>query len=110
MAIILLANRLRFRWCQSAFVPAMCLALLLCFSTLVPAQTAATGALKGVITDPSGGLVPGVTIRVTSNATGVASTATTQNNGSYLVPLLPPGEYRVETSAKSFKSARFDRI
>jgi Carboxypeptidase regulatory-like domain len=110
MATIRLMHRVCFRCCQSAFVPAVCFALLLSFSSDLSAQTAATGALKGVITDPSGGLVPGVKIRVTSNATGVASTALTQSNGSYLVPLLPPGEYSVESSAKGFKSARFDHV
>lgn len=105
-----LANRRRLGCSQSALVRMLCFTLLLCFGTLLPAQTADTGALKGVITDPSGSLLPGVTIRVTSDATGVASTAVTQSNGSYLVPLLSPGEYRVETSAKGFKSTRFDRV
>ncbi len=53
------------------------------------AQTALTGALKGTVTDPSGRVVPGVTIKVTSMTTGQTRTATTQNNGSYLVPPSP---------------------
>src|SRR3981081_932720 len=80
------------------------------FSGGVFAQTAATGALKGTITDPSGSVVPGVTIKVTSNETAQTRTAITQSNGSYLVPLLPLGEYRLETSAKGFKSVTFQNI
>ena len=71
------------------------------------AQTAATGALKGTVTDPSGRVVPGVTIKVTSMTTGQTRTAITQNNGSYLVPLLSLDDYRLETSAKGFKSVAF---
>ena len=104
------ANRLRLRCSQPAFIRVMCFALLLCLGRLLPGQTADTGALKGVISDPSGSMVPGVTVRVTNNGTGVASTVITQGNGSYLIPLLPPGDYRVETSATGFKSARFDRV
>ena len=78
--------------------------LLLWSDKSLVAQTASTGALKGVITDPSASVVPGVSVKVISHTTGQARTATTQGNGSYLVPLLPPGDYRVEASAKGFKS------
>src|SRR5947209_20047874 len=84
--------------------------LLFGFSGVLFAQTAATGALKGTVTDTSGSVVPGVTVKVTSNETGQTRTAVTQNNGTYLVPLLPLGEYRLETSAKGFKSEAFEHI
>lgn len=81
-----------------------CSAFLLCFGSLLSAQTAATGALKGVVTDPSGSVIPGVQVTVTSTATGQKRSVTTQSNGGYVVPLLPPGEYSVDASAKGFKS------
>jgi hypothetical protein len=84
--------------------------LLFGCSGVLFAQTAATGALKGTVTDPSGSVVPGVTVKVTSNETGQTRTAVTQNNGTYLVPLLPLGAYRLETSAKGFKSEAFEHI
>src|SRR6266566_2095707 len=74
------------------------------------AQTALTGALKGTVTDPSGRVVPGVTIKVASMTTGQTRTAITQNNGSYLVPLLSLDNYRLETSARGFKSVAFQNI
>src|SRR6266404_988532 len=80
------------------------------FTGALFAQTAATGALKGTVTDPSGSVVPGVTMKVTSNETGQTRTAITQSNGTYLVPLLPLGEYRLETSAKGFKTVTFQNI
>src|SRR6266566_3529752 len=84
--------------------------LLFGFTGALFAQTAATGALKGTVTDPSGSVVPGVTMKVTSDETGQTRTAITQSNGTYLVPLLPLGEYRLETSAKGFKTVTFQNI
>src|SRR5260370_18223205 len=84
--------------------------LLFGFTGDMVGETGATGALKGTVTDPSGSVVPGVTMKVTSNETGQTRTAITQSNGTYLVPLLPLGEYRLETSAKGFKTVTFQNI
>src|SRR5216684_287610 len=84
--------------------------LLLWSGKLLVAQTAATGALKGVITDPSASVIPGASVKVISYATGQTRTVITQNNGSYLGPYLEPGNYRVEVSANGFKSLAIDEI
>ena len=78
--------------------------LLLSFPALIWAQTASTGALTGAIIDNSGSVMAGVKVTVTNNATGEARTVTSQANGSYLVPLLLPGTYRVEFSKTGFKA------
>jgi Carboxypeptidase regulatory-like domain len=88
---------------QLSTIMGCCTALLL-LAQMLTAQTAATGALKGIITDPSGGVVPGVPVKITSHATGETRTAISQSNGSYLVSLLSPGDYSVDASAKGFKS------
>ncbi len=67
------------------------------------AQTAATGALGGTVTDSAGAVVPGVEIKVTSETTGETRTVTSRADGTYVVPLLPPGSYRVEAEGKGFK-------
>src|SRR3979411_288861 len=74
------------------------------------AQTAATGALRGSVSDPSGGVLPGVSIKVTSTTTEETRTAITQGNGAYLIPLLSPGAYRVEASSNNFKTAVFEDV
>lgn len=79
--------------------------LLLSLPPLVWAQTASTGALTGSVTDISGALIAGVEITATNEATGEARTAVSRENGSYLIPLLPPGSYRVEFSKVGFKTA-----
>ncbi|HEV2232120.1 MAG TPA: carboxypeptidase regulatory-like domain-containing protein, partial [Terriglobia bacterium] len=70
----------------------------------VLAQTAATGALTGTVTDPSGGVVPGATVHVVNVATSDSHTFVSQSNGSYLAPFLAPGAYRVEVSKNGFKT------
>src|SRR5215831_7962929 len=106
----IVAEPLRFHPGQLSLLPGTCLLLVLCLARWVPAQTAATGALKGTITDPSGSVVPGVSIKITSSATGQTRTAIAQSNGSYLIPLLPPGEYKLDVSAKGFKSVSIQSI
>ena len=74
------------------------------------AQTAQTGALNGLATDPSGSVLPQVKVTVTSTETGQIRTTTTQGNGKYVVPLLPPGVYKVEATREGFKTATFEGV
>src|SRR5215467_12200464 len=62
------------------------------------AQTAATGAIAGVITDPSGASVANANVKITSEETGDTRSAMTGANGSFVVSLLPPGQYTVRAS------------
>lgn len=74
------------------------------------AQTASTGSITGTVTDASGGVIPGVRIRVISEATGEIREATVQAQGTYMVPLLPPGTYRVEATKSGFAAANENGI
>ena len=66
-------------------------------------QTAGTGAIAGIITDPNGEVVAGATISAIDVATGEKRTTVSSGTGSYLVPLLLPANYRVEASKSGFK-------
>jgi len=95
------------------FQACICLIVLFGFTPLaIPslAQTASTGALAGIVTDPSGAVVPGATIRVVNTATGDAHTFLSQPNGSYLAPFLSPGAYRVEASKNGFSTVTFTGV
>ena len=79
-------------------------ALLLSGALLpVQAQTGGTGALTVTVTDPSGAVIVGATIKI-SNTAGVARSETTATSGSYTFTLLPPGNYTVSISAPGFAS------
>ena len=69
------------------------------------AQTA-TGQISGTVIDASGAVVPGATITVTSDLTGMTRTATTDSNGDYVFALLPPSTYSVEGELEGFNVAR----
>ena len=65
----------------------------------------ATGSFAGNVLDKSGAAVPGATVTVTSQGTGVARDAKTDNAGHYLFPLLAVGFYTVHVDASGFQSA-----
>lgn len=75
------------------------------------AQARLTGAdLSGTVTDESTAALPGATVTVTSVATNVTRTATTDARGRYLVAALPPGAYRIAVEASRFASARREGV
>ena len=65
------------------------------FPSLAHAQSSTTGAIQGTVTDEKSQKLPGVTVIVTSAALSQTQTAITDENGSYQVGQLPPGEYLV---------------
>ncbi|HWR13465.1 MAG TPA: carboxypeptidase-like regulatory domain-containing protein [Terriglobales bacterium] len=73
------------------------------FSTLLYAQTGGTGAISGVITDATGAMVVGAQVKVTDVATGYKRTSQSNDNGLYVVSLLPPGKYAFEVTSPGFK-------
>jgi len=63
-----------------------------------------TGTVTGVVSDPSGAVVPGAQVKMADEQKGFTSTATTDTAGSYLFRSVPPGSYRVTVQAPGFKS------
>src|ERR1700730_3998027 len=64
-----------------------------------------TGRVIGTVTDPSGSVIPKAKVTVTNVETGVSSEATTTEDGTYQVLLLPVGSYRVTAEAPGFRKA-----
>ena len=79
-----------------------CLAALLFAATLHAQST--TGTISGRVTDPQGLSVPGATVTVTSPALQGSRTAVTAENGDYIIPLLPPGLYKVAVELSGFET------
>ncbi len=81
--------------------------VVLVMAATVPcaAQNASTGAITGIISDPSGAVIVEAQVTVTNQATGEVRKVTSRNDGIYLVPLLSPGSYRVEVSKQGFKTS-----
>src|SRR4051794_33263436 len=64
------------------------------------------GSILGRVTDASGAVAPGTTIKVTNVETGVSSETTTGAEGNYHVPFLLPGTYTVTADRPGFKKAQ----
>ena len=79
----------------------VCLALAIALAPLAEAQVN-TASLSGLATDPSGAVVPNVTVTVTNNATGYTRTVKTDAAGAYSMQDLPIGGYAVKVNASGF--------
>jgi hypothetical protein len=63
------------------------------------------GTILGTVTDPSGAVVAGATVKVRNVATGLERTTATSADGSYAAPELPIGTYSVIVSLAGFQTA-----
>src|SRR5438270_611426 len=77
--------------------------LLLLQAAVAMAQTGGGATLVGTVKDSSGSVVAAATVKVVNTATSFLTQTTTQPDGSYYVPYLTPGNYRVAISAPGFK-------
>ena len=64
----------------------------------------ATAELNGRVTDESGAVLPGVTVTATQTDTGFTRSAVTDGNGTYVMPNLPTGPYRLEVALQGFRT------
>ena len=64
-----------------------------------------TGRISGTVTDSSGAVLPGVSVTVTQQGTGLTRTGATDAAGAYLFVSLPVGAYDVSAELPGFKKA-----
>ena len=65
----------------------------------------ANGSFSGTVTDKTGSVLSGATVTVTSQGTGTSRTATADEAGHYLVPVLTAGIYTVHVEFTGFQKA-----
>src|SRR4030095_13647877 len=78
------------------------LALMIVLASTSVAQIG-TSTITGRVTDPSGSVVPNVTITVTQELNNFTFPATTNNEGLYRVQSLQPGKYKIVFELSGFK-------
>jgi carboxypeptidase family protein len=79
-------------------------ALLLVALSCVSLWAQATAQISGTVKDQTGAVLPGVEITATHTDTGIARTTVTNETGSYVLPNLVTGPYRVEASLPGFRT------
>src|SRR5437870_3442405 len=82
----------------------LCMALLLCALTSVVVWAQATAQINGTVKDASGAVLPGVEITVTHTETGITRNTVTSETGSYILPELAVGPYRLEAALPGFRT------
>jgi hypothetical protein len=96
-----------FRSAATCFL--LMLTLCLLFTSNMWAQGGG-GELSGVVTDPSGAVVPDAQITLSNNATGDKRTTVSTGAGIYRFSGLPVGTYTLEVSPTGFKSTKVANV
>jgi len=83
---------------------ALCLAGVAAAQGQAPtkAVTAATATVHGHIADPTGALIPGASITVTTSVGNTVATTTSDSAGAYVVNNLTPGGYLIKAASEGF--------
>jgi hypothetical protein len=86
-------------------IAAIAAVLVVVFSNSGFAQGVQTGAIRGVVKDAQGLVVPGVTVTATSPALQGPRVAVTDTEGAFSVAALPAGDYTVTYELSGFTTA-----
>ncbi|HLH32773.1 MAG TPA: carboxypeptidase-like regulatory domain-containing protein, partial [Terriglobia bacterium] len=69
-----------------------------------------TTSLRGVVTDPTGAVIPGAVVSLTNNGTGFKRQALTSEDGVYQFLQAPPGTYQVTVEKTGFTTVTRDTV
>ena len=86
-------------------------ALILLVSTVATSdaqELGGAGTVQGSITDPSGGVMQAVEVKLSNPVSGLSRTAVTDASGKYVFRNLPPNPYHLTIEAQGFKSIERD--
>jgi hypothetical protein len=68
------------------------------------------GAINGTVSDPTGAMVAGATVKATNVGTGVTLTTVTTSDGQFAFQDIPLGTYKISVSAGGFSSVTTDNV
>jgi hypothetical protein len=95
-----------------------CTATLVMISTLLLPPSVSSSALAqsskgivvGTITDPSGAVVAGATVKITNQSTNVVRETKTSAEGGFRIDAVDPGIYKIEVTAGGFKTIASENV
>jgi Carboxypeptidase regulatory-like domain len=62
-----------------------------------------TGTITGTVTDQNRAVLPNVQVNIKNDGTGLTRTVTTDDQGNYIAPLLPVGNYTISAERQGFR-------
>src|SRR5437764_9613429 len=84
-------------------MPSICRAVMVTISfAFIACSQVERASIVGTLRDPSGSVVPGVTVRVINEGTNTTTTLTTDAAGEYSASNLTPGKYTIEAEKSGF--------
>ncbi len=95
---------LRVKW---LILPLLILGILLPNGRPAMADDLDSATIRGVVSDSSGAVIRGATVRIRDTARNRVTHLTTRMAGEFLATQLPPGNYEIEVEAKDFR--RFEQ-
>lgn len=79
--------------------------LTLCIFPICASAQTASASLSGRVTDQSGAVIPGASVKATNVLTGVTTATRSNGAGDYVFAALPPGTYRLTVNAPGFSQS-----
>src|SRR5918911_3370036 len=91
------------RGLEGILCPALLALAIAAYPTVVHTQTT-SASVSGIVQDAQGGVLPGVTVTMTSRTQGNALTAVTDSGGRFVFPIVRPDTYTLQVSLQGFKT------
>jgi hypothetical protein len=82
----------------------------LCLLPSIVRGQSATATLSGTVVDQNGAVVVGANITLINNGTTLQRQATTNEQGGFTIPLLPPGPYTLNAQRDGFSPVRVENV
>src|SRR5579884_4000327 len=80
------------------------------FIAALPAFAQLNASLQGVVSDPSGGVIPGAHVKLLNNGTQATQETTANDQGFYRFNQLPAGTYTVTIDAQGFQASTITNV
>ncbi len=95
--------------------PEKCIAVRLLAAALalagsLAAQTASSGTVVGIVTDPSGAVVPKAQVQLLNANTNAVATQTTNSSGAFTFTNVTPGDYKITAAAAGFRTTQVPNL
>jgi hypothetical protein len=81
--------------------------MLLAICCAISRAQTITGGANGIVTDPSGAVIPNARVTATNTETGIATETTTNNDGIYNIRFLQIGTYKITITAQGFATSTY---